>query len=286
MSLLQALLFPLRNPAVFLLVVLVHCIAWSMVVAGLNYSARSAGSLEATTVFVQCIAVPILYSIWLQRRAIASLRRLFAGGHSLPRLKISDFLPLRLRTLFSTLFMFSYLAICILVMQRLRADLWADLIAIDAFGVVEAVHMLARFAVILVALTLLTVLYIVGLSRYATEGEGRNAANRIADELGLLKNRRRSCHYLLVQLILLSGAAYLLELGIRLADATRPPIQSFAVEGGMAWQTFGMFAFACGLVLVWNASLHLLAQYARSIGIRRDDQGSTKAKGKRDFTQG
>ena len=172
-----------------------------------------------------------------------------------------------------------------LVIHELRSDLWAHIVSIDATEVVEAVHLLARFAIIFVALTLLTMIYVVGLARYATEGEGRKAANRIADELGLSKNRRRSCQYLLLQLLLLSGAVYLLELGVLHAESIRPLLQSLALEGGMAWQTFCMFAFACGFVLVWNASLHLLAQYARAIGIRPDDHGPTKAKGKRDFTQ-
>lgn len=285
MSLLQALAFPLRNPLRFVLLAVVHCLTWSILLAGLDYLNRYPGRPERTTVVILIVVLPILYSIWLHRRAIASLRRLFSDGRTLPPMSISDFVPLRIRSVFSTPFMFFYVAIYMLVIQALRYDLRAHLAAIDAVSAFEAVHLLARFGVTFVALTLLTVIYIVGLARYATDGEGRKAAHLIAYELGLPKNRRRSCQYLLLQLLMLGAAVYLLELGILLADAVRPPIQSFAKEGGMAWQTLCMFAFACGLVLFWNASLHLLAQYAAAIGIHPDDQGPTKAKGKREFTR-
>jgi len=180
--------------------------------------------------------------------------------------------------------MFFFVAIYMLVIQALRSDLWAHIVSIDATEVVEAVHLLARFAIIFVALTLFTVLYIIGLSRYSTEGEGRKAANRIADELGLLKNRQMSFQYLLLQFLLIGGAVYLLELGVLFAESIRPLLQSFALEGGVAWQTFCMFALACGFVLVWNASLHLLAQYASAVGLRCGSYGPEKSKGKRDST--
>ena len=285
MSLLQALAFPLRNPFLYASIVGIHCLAWSMVVGGLEYSVRSAGSLEAITGLVPCIAAPILYGTWLQRRAIATLRSMIAGRRSLPRMRISDFLPLRLRTLFSTLFMFTFVAIFALVIQALRFDIWAHIVAIDTTDVVEAVHLLARFAITCVALTLLTVICIFGLSRYATEGDGRKAAQRIADKLLLLKASRSSVQYLLLQLLLLSGAVYLLELGIAFASSIRPTGLGYATDAVMAWRTLGMFAFACGFVLVWNASLHLLAQFARAIGITTDDLGLEKAKGKRGFTR-
>lgn len=285
MSLLRALVFPLRNPSLFFLIVLVHCLMWSIVSAGLEYSDRYSGRLEATTAFIQSIVVLVLYSIWLQRRAIVSLRRLSSRRRSLPPLRISDFLSLRIRSVFSTLFMFPFVAIYMLVILALRYDLWAHLVAIDAVEVVEVVHLLVRLGIIFVTLTFLTVIYIVGLARYATEGEDRKAAHQIAEELGLPKNRRRSCQYVLLQLLMLGGAVYLLELGILLGDAIEPIIQSSPLEGGMAWQTFCTFALACGFVIVWNASLHLLAQYAAAIGIRPDGHGPTKAKGKRDFTR-
>ncbi len=182
--------------------------------------------------------------------------------------------------MFSTLFMFSFVATFVLVIQGLRFDMWAHIVAIDATDVVEAVHLLVRFAIICVALTLLTVIYIVGLARYATEGDERKAAQLIAEKLLLLKKSRSSVQYLLLQLLLLSGAVYLLELGITLAISIRPPSLGYVTDAGMAWRTFGMFVFASGFVLVWNASLHLLAQYARAIGIYSDDMG----KAKRDFT--
>lgn len=281
MSLLQALLFPLRNPIRYAFVVGIHCLAWSMVVGGLEYLVLSAGSLDATSVLVQCIAAPIMYAIWLQRRAIATLRRVIAGRRSLPPLKISDFLPLRLRTVFSTLFIFSFVAIFVLVIQGLRFDMWAHIVAFDATYAFEAVHLLARFAIICVALTLLTVIYIVGLARYATEGDGRQAGQLIADKLLLFNESRIGLQYLLLQLLLLSGAVYLLELGIALAISIRLPGLGYATDAGMAWRTFSMFVFASGFVLVWNASLHLLAQYARAIGINSDDMG----KAKREFTR-
>lgn len=285
MSLLQALAFPLRNPLRFVLLAGVHFLTWSILRAGLDYSNRYPERLESTTAVILIVVLPILYSIWLHRRAIASLRRLFSGGRTLPPLSISDFLPLRIRSVFSTPCMFLFVAIYMLVIQALRIDLWAHVTAIDAAEVFEAIHLLVRFAVIFVALTSLTVIFIVGLARYATEGASRQAAHLIADEFGLPNNRRKSSQYLLIQLLMLGGAMYLLELGVLLGDAVGPQIQSLAQEGGMAWQTFCMFAIACGFVLFWNASLHLLAQYARAIGIRSDDQGSTKEKGKRDFTR-
>ncbi len=284
-SLLRALRFPLRNPLRFVLLAGVHFVTWSILRAGLDYSNKYPERLESTTVVILTVVLPILYSVWLHRRAIASLRRLFSGGSTLPPLSISDFVPVRIRSVFSTPCMFLFVAIYMLVIQALRIDLWAHVKAIDAAEVFEAIHLLVRFAVIFVALTSLTVIYIVGLARYATEGEGRKAAHRIAGEFGLPKNRCRSSQYVLLQLLMLGGAVYLLELGVLLGDAVGPLIRSLALEGGMAWQTFCMFAFACGFVLFWNASLHLLAQYARAIGIRSDDHGSTKEKGKRDSTR-
>ncbi|MCY4063383.1 MAG: hypothetical protein OXG53_13515 [Chloroflexi bacterium] len=285
MSLLQALAFPLRNPLRFVLLAGVHYLTWSILRAGLDYSNRYPGRLESTTVVILIVVLPILYSIWLHRRAIASLRRLFSGGRTLPPLSISDFVPLRIRSVFSTSLMFIFVAIYVLVIQALRFDLQAHLVAIDAVEVFEAVHLLARFGVTFVALTLLTVLFIVGLARYATEGASRKVAHLIAEELGLPNNRCRSSQYVLIQLLMLGGAMYLLELGVLLDDAVGPLIQSLSLDGGMAWQTFCMFAFACGFVLFWNASLHLLAQYAAAIGIRHDGHEPTKEKGKRDFTR-
>ena len=285
MSLLQALLFPLRNPIRYVLEVGIHCLAWSMAVAGLEYSIRSAGSLEAIAGLFPCIAAPILYGTWLRRRAIATLRSMIAGRPSLPRMRISDFLPIRLRTLFSTLFMFTFAAIFVLVIQGLRFDIWAHIVAFDATNVFEAVHLLARLAISCIALTLLTVIYIVGLARYTTEGDGRTAAQLIADKLLLLNESRIGLQYLLMQLLLLSAAMYLLELGVELAYSIRPPGLGYATDAAMAWRTFGMFGFAGGFALVWNASLHLLAQFARAIGITRDDLGLEKAKVKRDFTR-
>ena len=193
MSLRSALAFPLRNLALFVLVVLLHCLIWSIVIAGFKDSYRNSGRLEVTTVFVQSIVVLVIYSIWLQRRAIATLRRLLSGGRTLPRLSVSDLLPLRIGSVFSTLFMFVFVVMYMLVIVALPSDLWAHIVAIEVFDFVEAVHLLARLAVTFIALTFLTVIYIVGLARYATEGEGRNAANRITDEFGLLMHRRRSC---------------------------------------------------------------------------------------------
>ena len=126
----------------------------------------------------------------------------------MPPLSISDFVALEKPLSLFNAFMFLFVAIYMLVILALRYDLWAHLVAIDAAEVVEVVHLLVRLGIIFVTLTFLTVIYIVGLARYATEGEGRKAAHLIAYELGLPKNRRRSCQYVLLQLLMLGGAVY------------------------------------------------------------------------------
>ncbi len=128
-------------------------------------------------------------------------------------------------------------------------------------------------------------IYVIGLARYSSEGTGRTNANIVTNELVLFKNKRVSIQYLVLQFLLLSGAVYLMEIAIGIGHADRSPSVSFAPEGPMTWRTFGLFVYACGFVLVWNASLHLLAQYAKAIGICGDGDKLKNCKDKNVFTQ-
>lgn len=278
MSLLQALRFPLRSPVRFVLLAGVHCLMWSTALYGISYSESFSGRAEATAVFFIGLIVLIFNWMWFHRHSIASLRRLFDGGGSPLLVRASDFLPLRLRSVVSTSVMISFVAMFAFVIQELRTEMWAYLIAQRGTEISETVSLLARYAVFIFVLALLTLLYVIGLARFATEGKGRTKANIVTNELVLFKNKRASFQYLVLQFLLLSGAVYVMELAIRLGNAVRPPSVRIATEGQIAWQTFGLFVYACGFVVVWNASLHLLAQYASEIGIRGDHYDPEKGK--------
>ncbi len=93
------------------------------------------------------IGLIVLVFNWMlfHRHSIESLQRLFDGGVSLPLVRASDFLPLRLRSVVSTFVMLSFVAMFAFVIQELRSEMWAYLITLHVTEVSGVVSLFARY---------------------------------------------------------------------------------------------------------------------------------------------
>jgi len=280
MSLKTALAFPLRNPLRFVLLAGVHCLMLSIPLSGIVYSEWYDGLPSADNAFALSMILLIFYGIWLHTRALASLRRLFAGGQSLPRLNAVDFLPTGVRSVISSLIILVYVGMFPIMIDQLFR---LARLSRSTSEWIDQAEMATRLQTNAVAATIGTVVILVnllGVARYAALGGERVTVALNVQVSHMRNNRRAAFQYLLRQLILLVAAVLFIRFGNVLGGEIRPAGLGYQPEDmrAMAWQTLAVFVYSCGFVLVWNASLHLLAQYARAIGIRPDNYGMEKDK--------
>ena len=281
MSLLQALAFPLRKPLRFVLLAGVHCLMLSIPLFGIVYAERYEGLTRADNTFVLSMILLIFYGIWVHSRALASLRRLFAGGQSLPQLCVSDFMPTGLRSVVSSFIILVYVGIFPIMTNELyRLARWSH----APYEWMDRAEMENRLQLNALAAAIGTVVMLVnlfGVARYAAMG-GERATLALRSQVSHIRiNRKAAFQFLLRQLVLLVAAALLIRLGSVLDGEIRPAglwDNPPGHLGQLAWSTLGVFVYSCGFVLFWNASLHLLAQYASAVGIRRDNYEMEKEK--------
>lgn len=287
MSLLQALAFPLRNPARFVLLAGVHCLMLSIPISGIVYSEWYDGLPSAERVFALSMILLICYGIWIHTRAVLSLQRLFTGGQTLPPLRVSDFLPRGLRSILSSLISLTYVVMFPIMTHELYyLARWTR----SPFEWMDQAELVSELQINVVAATIGTVAILVnliGVARYAAVGGDRVTAALKAQVSHICRSRRATLQFLLRQLALLAAAALLIRLGSVLGDYIRPyELRDYHPENMLvlAWNTLRLFVYSCGFVLVWNASLHLLAQYTKAIGICGDGYKLKMGKNKNDFT--
>ena len=253
---------------------------------GIGYAERYEGLPRADNTFVLSMILLVFYGIWVHSRALASLRRMFTGGQSLPPLSAADFLPTGLRSVVSSVIILVYVGMFPIMIDELYHLARWSRSPLEWMDHAEIVSQLESNAMAATIGTVVMLVNLFGLARYAAMGGEQFTVALKAQVLHIRRQPRAAFQYLLRQLALLVAAAVLIKFGSVLGGDIRPAGlwgNPPGHLGELAWSTLGVFVHSCGFVLFWNASLHLLAQYARAIGIRPDDQGSPKAKGKRDF---
>ena len=287
MSLLQALAFPLRNPVRYVLLAGVHCLMLSIPLSGIVYSEWYDGLPSADNAFALSMILLICYGIWIHTRAVLSLRRLFTGGRSLPSLSVSDFLPRGLRSIISSLILLTYVGMFPIMTHELYNLARWSRSPYEWMDHAELVNELQINAVAATIGTIVMLVNLIGVARYAAMGGEQVTVALKAQVSHIRRNRRATLQYLLRQLVLLAAAALLIRFGSVLGGDIRPyELRDYHPENmlALAWSTLGVFVYSCGFVMVWNASLHLLAQYAKAIGICGDGYKMKMDKSKNDFT--
>ena len=133
----------------------------------------------------------------------------------------------------------------------------------------EVVRMLELNAAAAIVFSALMLMNLIGLARSGALGSDRVSADLKSLVFYLLNNKHATLMYLRRQLVLLGGATLLIEAGNWLGEVIRPAGLGYRPEDIRATtrQTLAVFAYCCGFVLVWNASLHLLARLAVKTGL-------------------
>ena len=227
----------------------------------------------------------VLNPIWLYGYTVATLRTAIASRRSLPPLSVSHLVPKGIRPTLSSVILFAYFVYFAALIMGLPYVVRLYQVEFNLVALVKTFALLASQGAIVALCALLTLIYFVGVARYAAVGGGQAIAAFKANQLLPSRYTAETAKYLLLQILLLGAAALLINLGTEAVHEIRPRGLGYASEDwrAMAWSALGTFLFLCGYLTFWNASLHLLAQYAAAIGIRPDDHGPTKAKGKREL---
>jgi len=286
-SLPQALCFPLRNPLRLASLALVQSLFLWLLFAGIDYFEWHLNGKWAVPIVLIVLAGMFLNPIWLFGHAVATLHRVITGRQSLTPLSVSHMAPKGIRPVLSSLILFAYYVYFAALIMGMPYVVHLYRVELSLIGLVKIVCVLASYGVVVAVLALLTQLYFIGVARYAVEGGGGAIAAFKANQLLPSRFPAETARHLILQLLLLGAAGLVMHLGTEAVHEMRPRGLGYPLEDwrATAWTAVGIFLFLCGYMTFWNASLHLLAQYAAAIGIRHDGHEPTKEKGKRGFTR-
>ena len=269
MRLQRALQFPLRKPLRLVSLALVQSLFLWELLGAIDKGDRFPSNLESIAIITIFFACPIINALWLHGYAVASLRHVFAGQGSLPRLRTAHVLPQGIGPFLSSLITFFYFLIFGAGILGLPSVLRPYLFAPDGIAFGEAINQLTTDAPAVVLFILITLIYFIGIARYAAVGGGRTLAALKTNVCLLLTNRSATIRYLLQTFLLLGIAALVLNVGSHLGHAIAPRGLGVPFDDmrATAWSALAIFVYLCGFMIFWQASLYLLADYAVTAGI-------------------
>ena len=269
MSLLKALRFPLRKPMRFLSFAILHTFVFWLFSEPMIYDERYDGSVPLILLLLLSLMWIVVNAILLHGALVESIRRITSGQDSLPKLSLSLLKIGGIRPFLTSLVLFVYFIAFAYGMQILPFVLDSYHFAPDGVSFGEALERFALDTIAIVLATLTSLVYFTGLARFALEGRGSIRAAIEANLSLLLKNKLTAIRYVLFQLLMLGFAALVLHVGAEIDYQIRPRELGQYPEDMriMPWMAFSMLLALCGYLYFWNASVHLLAQFAAEIGL-------------------
>jgi len=287
MSLLQAMLFALRKPLRLASLALVQSLFLWLLFSGVDYLDWYSNRQWTPLVWLAILFGFVLNPIWLYGYTVATLKTAMAGRRGLPQLSVSHFAPQGIRPTLSSVTLFAYYVYFAALIMGLPYVVELYHFELSLVGLIKAFALLASQGVMVALCALLTLIYFIGVARYAAVGGGGAMGAFKANQLLPSRYTAETFKHLLSQILLLGIAALLIHLGYESIHEIRPRGLGYASEDwrAMAWSALGIFLYLYGYLMFWNASLHLLAQYARATGISGISDDSQESKSKRGFTQ-
>lgn len=269
MNLLKAARYPFRSPLRLFSIALTQSIFLWLLPSILELSEQYPFDWGALAVASTGFLILFVNAIWLHNTVTVSLRRLYSGQSSMPSLNRAHFYVHSFRTSVSSLILFVYLVLFVASTQilplllRQYEFLWSER---------QAIGVLARDALVMVLVAAITLIYVIGLARHATQGRSGFFAALKANVGLLLNNKRTTLTYVLLQLALLCIAAIVHYAGAEIGYEMRPRGlgSNFDDARTLAWDAFSVLISFCGYLYFWFASVHLLAQYAMKVGLAPD----------------
>ena len=269
MSLLEALRFPLGKPARLLSFALVHTIVFLLFVEPMVYDERYPGSVPGVLLVSLFLIWLVFNAILLHGALVESFRRVTSGRPSLPRMSLSLLRFGGFRAFFAAVILFVYFIAFIVIMKTRPSALYAYVLTAEGLVLGEALYRLAQDVLNLLLAAIVSLMYFIGLARYALHCRlGLLAALKANLQL-LLSNKRATIELAALQLVIMGIAALVFYLGDHIGYELKPPGLGYYPEDMRAlyWSAVSMLAAMCGYLYFWYASAHLLAQFAMQVGL-------------------
>ena len=203
MNILEALRFPLRKPSRLLSFAFLHTIVFWIFVDPMVYDERYPGSVSGVLLFSLFLIWILVNAICLHTALVESIRRLSSGQNSLPRLSLTLLKIGGIRPFVSSVILFVYFIVFASGMVILPFMLRSYSSAPDGVTFVEALNRFALGASVLILATMFSLVYVVGIARYAVAGRGSVQDAFKANVSLLLNNKLASCRYVLLQLVII-----------------------------------------------------------------------------------
>jgi len=267
--LLKALCFPLRKPSRLLSLALMQSVLLWLLFSVIDLSEDHPFDWGALVVTLLLVLVLFVNVNWMHNYLASSLRCTYSGRMSLPRLAFCHFHVIGFRPAVSSVVLSVYFLLFLAVTQMLPFPLQDYHFAPGGMSLGEALNRLAADVIAVLLVVSITLIYFVGLARFAAEGRSPAFAALKANLRMLLNNKRATLRRVLRQLVIMGIAALVFYFGAEVVYEIWPSGLDDPTEGLHAAITMAvaLFVALCVLLYFWYASAHLVAQYAIKIGL-------------------